>query len=301
MKNQQPDSKEKPKLYIMKKILVTGATGFIGNHVVQELLNRNYAVIATSSNKEKAANFSWFKDVTYIPFDLHSFDNQIDYASFFQNPEAVIHLAWEGLPNYKSLFHFEDNLSRHYTFLKNFVQNGVNDITVTGTCFEYGMQEGCLNESLPTLPTNPYGLAKDTLRKFLQELKKVTTFHFKWARLFYMYGKGQNANSLFSQLDTALDRGDEFFNMSGGEQVRDFLPVEKVAAYIVSIAVQNETEGVINCCSGKPITVKALIQNYLEKKSKHIELNTGHYPYPDYEPMRFWGDNEKLKTIINNE
>lgn len=284
----------------MKKILVTGATGFIGNYVVQELLKNNCIVIATSPDEQKAKQYSWFNKVKYIPFKLENFDNGINYFSFFDEPYIVIHLAWEGLPNYKSLFHFEDNLPRHYSFLKNLVLNGVTDITITGTCFEYGMQQGCLNEDLPSMPANPYALAKDTLRKFLQELQKINRFHFKWVRLFYMYGSGQNPNSLLSQLDKALANGESTFNMSGGEQVRDYLPVEKVAEYIAAIALQNCTEGIINCCSGTPVTVKELVEKYLEKQHKNIALNLGYYPYPDYEPMRFWGDNKKLKTIINN-
>ena len=284
----------------MKKILVTGATGFIGNYVVQQLLKNNCTVIATSSDEQKAKQYSWFSKVKYIPFKLEDFDSTINYFSFFDSPDAVIHLAWEGLPNYKSLFHFEVNLPRHYTFLKNLVTNGAADITVTGTCFEYGMQQGCLDEDMPSAPANPYSLAKDTLRKFLQELQKVNPFYLKWARLFYMYGSGQNANSLLSQLDKALANGETSFNMSGGEQERDYLPVEKVAEYISAIALQHSVEGIINCCSGKPVTVKELVENYLAEKQKNIALNLGYYPYPDYEPMRFWGNDKKLKTIISN-
>jgi nucleoside-diphosphate-sugar epimerase len=89
--------------------------------------------------------------------------------------------------------------------------------------------------------------------------------------------------------------------VSGGEQIRDFMPVEEVASAIVNIALQNKVSGIINCCSGKPVTVKDFVQSYLLQQNKEIKLNPGYYPYPDYEPMRFWGDNTKLKTIINNE
>jgi dTDP-6-deoxy-L-talose 4-dehydrogenase (NAD+) len=115
-----------------------------------------------------------------------------------------------------------------------------------------------------------------------------------------MYGKGQSPKSLFSQLDKAIEEGQETFNMSGGEQIRDYLPIEKVAEYIVRISLQNKVDGIINCCSGQPISVKELVKNYLAAKRKNIYLNLGYYPYPDYEPMRFWGDDKKLKTIINN-
>ncbi len=117
-------------------------------------------------------------------------------------------------------------------------------------------------------------------------------------RLFYMYGEGQNPKSLLSQLDDALTNGETSFNMSGGEQLRDYLPVEKVAEYIVKISLQKKVLGVINCCSGKSISIKKLVKDYLKSKNKSIELNLGHYPYPDYEPMNFWGDTTKLMEIM---
>ena len=144
-------------------------------------------------------------------------------------------------------------------------------------------------------------MAKDTLRKFLFELQKKHEFDCKWIRLFYMYGQGQNPNALLSQLQTALEKGDTIFNMSGGEQLRDYLPIEKVAEYIVIIALQNKVTGIVNCCSGKPIKVKQLVENYLKNNNLKIELNTGYYSYTTYEPMSFWGDNTKLKNILINE
>ena len=285
----------------MKKILVTGATGFIGNYVIKELLENNCKVFATSSNEPKARKSPWFSQVVFIPFNLRDFKETVNYFALFNEPDLVIHLAWEGLPNYKAAFHVEENLPRHLSFLKNLVNNGLADLTVTGTCFEYGMQEGCLKEDMDTFPSNAYAVAKDSLRKTLQLVQQGTGLHLKWLRLFYMYGKGQSPNSLFSLLDQALANGDEAFNMSGGEQVRDYLPVEKMAEYIVKAALQNEITGIINCCSGVPVTLKKLVEDYLIERNKTIELNTGYFPYSDYEPMRFWGDNTKLIALLGNK
>jgi len=282
----------------MRKILVTGATGFIGNYVVKELLKNNYNVIASSFSAEKARSFPWFSQVRYIPFDLASFDQTTDYYAFFDHPDTIIHLAWEGLPNYKAAFHYEINLPRHFSFLQNMIKHGLKSLSVTGTCFEYGMREGMLSEDMPPAPANSYALAKDSLRRFLEELRETISFNFKWIRLFYMYGRGQNPNSLFSQLQKALDEKALVFNMSGGMQVRDYLPVEKAAEYIVKIALQDRVEGIINCCSGKPVSVRELVEKYLQDRKAAMHLNTGFYPYTDYEPMAFWGDTGKLDGII---
>jgi len=211
----------------------------------------------------------------------------------------MIHLAWEGLPNYKEAFHAEETLPRHYRFIENLIMNGLKDVTITGTCFEYGMNEGCLSENMACEPANSYAIAKNELRKQLELLATVKQFSLKWVRLFYMYGRGQSSSSLVSQLDKALEDNQAVFNMSGGEQVRDFLPVEKVAEYLVAIALQHNINGIINCSDGIPVTVKQFVLNYLEHKKRTITLNLGYYPYIDYEPMSFWGDNSKLKKIIN--
>ena len=281
----------------MKRILVTGATGFIGNYVIEELLKQQFEVIASSSSIINTQNKSWFGKVKFVPFNLKDFDSETNYFDFFDQPTALIHLAWEGLPNYKAAFHTEENLPRHYSFLKNLVDHGLRDITVTGTCFEYGMVEGCLSEDMTTKPANAYAIAKDSLRKQLQDYQHQNDFNFKWIRLFYMYGIGQSPNSLFSLLDKALISKEAIFNMSGGEQERDYLPVEQVATNIVKIALQNKVTGIINCCSGVPVTVKAMVVDYLKTKQAQIKLNLGYYPYADYEPMRFWGDSNKLKSI----
>ena len=284
----------------MKKVLVTGATGFVGSYVVEELLRKGYKVIASSSNKSTASSKEWFTKVTYIEFDLRSFNNDQNCFLYFQQPDMMIHLAWEGLPNYTNKFHLEENLPRHCAFLNNMLENGLKDITITGTCFEYGMQDGCLSEDMEVHPANPYAVAKDELRKYIEALSTKIGFNFKWIRLFYMYGKGQNPKSLISQLDKALENGDAIFNMSGGEQVRDFLPVEKVAEYIVLIALQQKINGIINCCSGNPVIVKDFVEQYVAKKQKAIKLNLGYYPYADYEPMAFWGHNTKLELLLNS-
>ncbi|HVS97175.1 MAG TPA: NAD(P)-dependent oxidoreductase [Puia sp.] len=285
----------------MRKILVTGATGFIGRYVVEELIRLGHTVVASSADAAKARTASWYPKAEYIPFDLSRMDASCNYYAFFGKPETLIHLAWEGLPHYKEAFHLEVNYPRHAAFLGNMVNNGLSDLTVIGTCLEYGMQEGELREDMPAHPANAYAEAKDRLRRRLEALSSTRNFDFRWVRLFYMYGKGQNPNSLLSQLENAIGRGDKVFNMSGGEQQRDYLPVEKVASYIVRIALQSKVTGVINCCSGRPVKVIDLVRDFLKDRQGDIALNPGYYPYPDYEPMRFWGANTKLKTILKDE
>lgn len=272
------------------KVLITGATGFIGNYVVKELLQQQDCEIIIASRNNNLLD-SWKSNykLSFQTLDLDNLDESQNYFDKLGKPDKLIHLAWQGLPNYKQLFHFEDNLPKQYKFIKNLIVNGLQSITITGTCLEYGMQEGCLGVQIPVKPNNPYALAKYTLYCFLTELKKQHPFQFNWLRLFYMFGKGQSPNSLYSQLDAAIERRDAVFNMSGGEQERDFLPVETVAKKIVMAAISKNEIGLVNCCSGQPIKVKDWVQNYINEKGSNIRPNLGFYPYPDYEPMCFWG------------
>ena len=281
---------------MLKRVLVTGATGFIGSYVVPQLLERGLKVIASSRNENKAENYDWYSKVEYLECDYNN--SNLDYYNYFGEPDIIIHLAWDGLPNYKDPFHVERNLPANCLFLKNFIESGVKRMVVTGTCYEYGMQCGCLHESVPTQPVTYYGLAKDTLHKYLQYLVQDTQTSFNWVRLFYIYGKGQNPNSLLPQLEKAISEGKKEFNMSGGEQLRDYLPVEDAARNICIIALQNKITGTVNCCSGTPISIRRLVEERIAMLKSDIKLNLGYYPYSDYEPMAFWGDTSKLREIL---
>lgn len=275
------------------KIAVTGATGFIARHLIP-ILRMEHEIVAIARFGNSSAQYPWLHGIEKLSLDVTN--PQGDVFALMGKPDKLIHLAWGGLPNYNSAIHLVEG-AKQLLFLKNAIDGGLRDLTVTGTCFEYGMQDGKLSESDITLPSNPYGFAKDSLRKALEFLTSENECAFRWIRLFYMYGEGQNPNSLLAQLDTAIEKGDKVFNMSGGEQLRDFLSAKEVVKNITLTAMQNNITGAINCCSGEPISVRRLVENRIKEKSANISLNLGFYPYPAYEPMAFWGDNHKLKQL----
>ncbi|WP_333988227.1 NAD-dependent epimerase/dehydratase family protein [Pseudomonas sp. S3(2024)] len=277
-------------------VLVTGATGFVGRHLVAALLARGCAVRAVARNVETAASMPWINHVEFVAADIHAAD--LDIAALTDGIDVLAHLAWPGLPNYRALFHFEHNLMADYRFIKGAVEAGVAQVLVTGTCFEYGMQSGPLSESVEPQPSNPYGLAKHTLNLFLQNLQQEKPFTLQWARLFYLHGEGQNPNSLLAALDRAIDASEASFNMSGGEQLRDFLPIASAADYLATIVHQRDFNGVINCASGQPVSVRALVEQRLRERGAALNLNLGHYPYPTHEPMAFWAVTERLQQLL---
>jgi len=278
------------------KVLVTGATGFVGRHLVAALLARGCEVRAVARNAQTAQGMPWINDVEFVSADIHAPD--LDVAALVEGIDALAHLAWPGLPNYRALFHFEHNLMADYRFIKSAVEAGVQQVLVTGTCFEYGMQSGPLSESSEPQPSNPYGLAKHTLHLFLQNLPQQQPFTLQWARLFYLHGEGQNPNSLLAALDRAIDAGESTFNMSAGEQLRDFLAIETAAENLAAIVQKRDFNGVINCASGQPISVRALVEQRLRERGASIDLNLGHYPYPTHEPLAFWAVVERLQQLL---
>lgn len=278
------------------KIAVTGASGFIGRHVLTALLQHEAEVVAVTRDATRLTDFS--EAVRVVEMDIaHPTPDCFEQMSC---PDVLIHLAWEGLPNYKSLHHFETELPRQYHFLKAMIEAGPPSLLATGTCFEYGMQSGSLSEDMPTKPSNPYGYAKDALRQQLEFLKSVKPFNLSWARLFYIYGEGQPSTSLYPKLKEAVFRGDRVFNMSGGEQLRDYLPVTEVVRQIVQLAMAERDIGIINLCSGKPISVRRLVEQWLCENNWEMKLNLGYHRYPDYEPMAFWGNATKLQELLKS-
>lgn len=275
------------------KIAVTGASGFIGRHVLQALSAHGADIVAVTRDASRLCGSG--EHVQIVEMDIGN-----PSATDFQrmgSPDALIHLAWDGLPNYKSLHHFETELPKQYRFLQNLIDNGLSALVVTGTCFEYGMQAGALSADMQTRPDNPYGYAKDALRKQLQFLQLSQPFKLTWARLFYMYGEGQASNSLYPALKAAVMRGDPMFNMSSGEQLRDYLPVETVAQELADLAITQCDAGVMNLCAGTPISVRRLVEQWVVEHQWQISLNLGHYPYPDYESMAFWGEKNRLDKL----
>jgi dTDP-6-deoxy-L-talose 4-dehydrogenase (NAD+) len=277
----------------MTTIAVTGASGFLGRHVLAALAATQADVVAHA--RTLRPELAAAERLRWVCFDLtHPPD---DAFARLGGPDIVIHLAWQGLPNYLSPRHVETELPAQHEFLRNMVASALKRLVVAGTCFEYGMQSGCLREEMATQPSNPYGVAKDTLRRRLEVLNETSPFDLRWLRLFYLYGDGQPKTSLYSQFRAAVARGDSTFDMSAGEQSRDFMKVEEAAAAIVRVALTEQAPRIVNICSGMPVTVRALVERWRADMAADIVFNPGALPYPAYEPFAFWGDNRRLAAL----
>ena len=246
-----------------KKIIVSGASGFIGSHLIPKLIKNGYEVLALARNPSRVKNLHFLKDVEICQFDLENKSLDVNFDSYY----GLIHLAWCDLDDYNSLNHVEKSASNSYRLITSAVTGGIKNILVTGTCLEYGLQSGPLDVSKPAKPINSYALGKDTLRRNLENLAKTQPFKLQWGRLFYMYGEGQSENALLAQLDRAIATK-KVFNMSFGDQLRDYLHVEQVAQQIYEVFTYCN-EGTYNVCSGNPISVKELVERHIAERYKN--------------------------------
>ncbi|SEQ32408.1 dTDP-6-deoxy-L-talose 4-dehydrogenase (NAD+) [Devosia sp. YR412] len=270
------------------RVAVIGASGFIGRHLVPSLVAQGTEVVATARD---VARLDHLEGIEKVALDISDAAGAFDRLG---RPNVVVHLGWGGLPNYKSLHHFEHELPLQYDFLKQLIVDGASRLVITGTCLEYGMKSGELSELDTPEPTNAYALAKHILHRQLELLQTQLPFELSWCRLFYLYGQGQAPTSLWSSLHAAIERGETRFNMSQGDQLRDFLPIERATELLATISLSHKGLGPINICSGKGISVRALVESWIAAAGSQIVPNLGHYPYPDYEPFAFWGNAEKL-------
>ena len=276
-------------------IAITGATGFIGRHLLKEL-ELSGAHKITIAVRALPCSVAINKATTVIvPLDL---DDDIENAfDRLGRPELLIHLAWGSLTSYDSEDHIKNILPRHYSFLAHMVEKGVKSIAVTGTCLEYGMLSGQLSEDACCNPVTKYGLAKNLLNQQLINLKDEYDFSLTWFRLFYIDGDNPVRPTLYSALKKAVDEGDEYFNMSEGDQLRDFIPLQKAVLIVKELALKMLDLGAVNVCSGYDISVKSYVSKKIKENDWNIKLNLGYYPYPEYEPLAFWGDVQKLHKV----
>lgn len=273
------------------KVLVTGANGYIGNHVVEELLNNSHHVIAIDLRNNNIDN-----RVEYIDCDI--FSGEEDLYHKLEQPDICIHLAWQDGFVHNSDKHIK-NLYKHFKFIKNLINNGINRVVVMGTMHEVGYYEGCVDENTPCNPISMYGIAKNALRQMLFTEFGEGTDKIQWLRAYYIIGDDARNNSIFSKIRIAESKGQEYFPFTTGENKYDFINIEELSKQIVACASQNKVNGIINCCSGEPIALKDKVEGFISDNGFKIKLQYGVFPDRKYDSPAIWGDCSKINSIMD--
>lgn len=273
------------------KILVTGASGYIGRHVVKKLLDMGQEVIACSRNLEAVDNraIKVQADILSSPIT--------DWFSCFYKPDVCIHLAWRDGFSHNSPAHMED-LSGHYRFLRSLLNSGIHKLAVMGTMHEVGYYEGAVHENTPCNPQSQYGVAKDALRKCIELSVRSESCIFQWLRAFYIYGDDFNNHSVFSKLLEAEKNGNTVFPFTSGKNLYDFIDVVELSGQIVACVLFEEEGGIINCCTGSPVCLSEMVEAFIKKHHLSIRLAYGAYPDRKYDSPGIWGDADRIKRIL---
>lgn len=279
-----------------KVVAVTGARGFIGREICHQLQSLGAVPIGIDRAPDHGG-------VVDLPYDVITAElgDPSEALEAIGECHSLVDLAWDSLDDYNSDRHYRYSLPLHYDFLSVALGAGVPRIVGIGTCFEYGMRDGALDETITPDPSNSYAFAKHALHTELKLLRQQESFELSWARPFYLFGAASSRRSLYSLLAEAVERGDSEFKMSGGEQLRDYLPVAVAARYIAKLAMLDSGVGAVNICSGQPRSVRGIVESWLSENGWEIDLDLGYYPYASHEPHAFWGNATKLQRVIGGE
>ena len=275
------------------KIAITGATGFIGQHVRNVLAKTDNDVVLVVRHVERVGDKSAREEI--VAADLSQ--ARTDWFELFGRPDVVLHLAWGGLPNYMDYYHVDVELPTQLRFLTALINSGLKKLVVTGTCYEYGISSGALSEDQETNPNTPYGIAKDRLRKELFELRSTQHFDLTWARIFYPYGEGQSESSIYSQLTRAISNNEKEFAIGSGTQMLDFIQVTTVAKALLAFVTEIKGIGLINVGSGDPQTVIEFVERLICRFESNIVPKVGVINDREYESISFWSDNNLLDSL----
>ncbi|MET4158943.1 NAD(P)-dependent oxidoreductase [Agromyces sp. PvR057] len=275
------------------RVLVTGAGGYVGRHVVTALLDLGYLVTATVRPGSRA-DVDSRADVVAI--DL--LDPATDVTTIAeQAPDAVVHLAWQDGFKHNAPSHML-MLSRHVELLEALTAWGVPRISVLGTMHEIGYWEGAITADTPTNPTSLYGIAKDALRRasFVSLADRTSL---RWLRCYYILGDDRNNNSIFTRILEAVDAGKETFPFTTGKNRYDFIDVSDLGRQIAVAAVQDEVSGIINCASGEPKSLAQAVESFIADRNLPITLEYGAFPDRPYDSPGVWGDATEILGLMD--
>jgi len=276
------------------KVLITGASGFVGSHVARLLVAEGcevYALVRESSNRWRIRDI--LPSMYLRQSDLVAFENVNTYLQEIK-PELCIHLAWYAVPGkYLNSQENLDSIQASINLLSQLAELGCKRFVGIGTCFEYDLSLGYLSESSLTKPITLYAATKVALSTILQQFAQITEMEVAWIRLFYQYGPMEDERRLIPSVISSLLR-DEVVKTTKGEQIRDFLHIEDVASAIWAVAKSN-VSGVVNVGSGQPVTVGQIALELGNLLGKPDLIHLGALPYRPNDPMFICANNELLR------
>lgn len=268
----------------MTRILLTGSTGFVGRAVTRQLHRAGHTLchvvrqgsagrICVWGNEDKAVEV---QDVFALSVDW--------WAEISRGYDLVLHMAWYAEPGkYQTSLKNLQCISGTMALAEGVQQAGVPRFVGLGTCLEYDLSSGTAGPDTPLDPHSPYAAAKAACAVALQKTLPQAGVSFLWARLFYLYGAGEDPRRLVASLHSNLAAGRPV-ELSAGTQVRDFMDVDEAAALLIQDALSGRT-GISNICSGSGTSVRSIAERIADQYGRRDLLVFGARPdNPDDPP-----------------
>jgi nucleoside-diphosphate-sugar epimerase len=257
-----------------KRILLTGASGFVGRQVARALIEAGHelAVTMRPGGLSRSGIGAHEAHVIETP-DLFA-EGESWWAAHMAGVDTVIHSAWYVEPGkYLDSPRNVDCVAGSLRLADAAKRAGIGQFIGIGTCFEYRLPNDRITAEAPLGPVTLYAAAKLALYHMLQRRFAESATRLTWARLFYLFGGGEHPARLFPTLHRKLAAG-ETIELSSGDKIRDFLDVAEAGSMIARVA-ENEQAGVVNICSGKPVTIREIAEEIADFYNRRDLLRFG--------------------------
>jgi nucleoside-diphosphate-sugar epimerase len=272
----------------VKRLLLTGARGFIGRHVPRHLVARGFEVHAV----ERRSRGDTTKGVVWHSADLLDAE-AADALVAEVGASHLLHLAW--YTEHGKFWEASDNLDWAAATLRlarSFHAAGGERLVAAGTCAEYDWKDDCCDEDTPLRPSTLYGAAKDATRRLLEAYTRVVGLSFAWGRVFFPYGPGEHSERVIAATARAVLSG-ATIGCSSGNQVRDFVYVDDVASAFAALLESSGT-GCFDIGSGEGTPLRTALLTLERLAGRHDVVRFGEAPQRD-EPASIVADARRLR------
>ncbi len=277
----------------MKRVLITGARGFLGRHCLPLLLERGYEVHAVSRLPHR---HPLFDNVAWHERDLLTPGAPVSLLRTLR-PEFLLHFAWYAVPG--KFWKAPENrawVRASRELMQAFAENGGERFVGAGSCAEYGRHAGeCEETTTPLLPDSLYGKCKLESQQHLELLSRQRGLSAAWGRIFFIYGPFEEPNRIVAYVIRCLLSGTAAF-CSNGAQILDFLHVSDVASAFVTL-LGASTTGPVNVGSGNPVCLSEVLLEIGRQTGRSVLIQFGVRESPAI-PDRIWANINRLTNEV---
>jgi nucleoside-diphosphate-sugar epimerase len=261
-------------------VLVTGASGFVGTQIVNQLLRNGHTVRLAARPEAAKLLATRFPDATILECEDLFTQSTSWWEASCKGADALIHAAWYVNP--ADYLDSEQNaacVAGSFRMAQGAARAGVQHFVGLGTCMEYALPSDRLDISSPTAPSTVYGACKLALFQILDAFFSSAEVRFSWCRLFYLFGEGENENRLYPYLNRRLEAGEKA-QLGAGTQLRDYMDVAVAGARIADV-IDTGQVGAINICSGQSVSIRQFAEGIADRYGRRDLLEFGtHQPHP---------------------